>query len=91
MKCCLCGRVQVCKALAQSNDHVLSLAASFSPIADAHLVCLQLDDGSYQTQAINIQHSPRKGLPFSVDMLAVQLVGLKNGSDGRVKQFRAIQ
>ena len=28
---------QVCKALAQSNDNVLSLAASFSPAADAHL------------------------------------------------------
>ena len=52
---------QVCKALAQSNDHVISLAASFSPQADAHLVCLQLDDGSYQTQAINIHTRPRKG------------------------------
>ena len=52
---------QVCKALAQSNDHVISLAASFSPAADAHLVCLQLDDGSYQTQAINIHTKPRKG------------------------------
>ncbi|XP_057370278.1 zinc finger FYVE domain-containing protein 9-like [Daphnia carinata] len=51
---------QVCKALAQSNDHVISLAASFSPQADAHLVCLQLDDGSYQTQAINIHTRPRK-------------------------------
>jgi len=51
---------QVCKALAQSNDHVISLAASFSPAADAHLVCLQLDDGSYQTQAINIHTKPRK-------------------------------
>ena len=55
---------QVCKALAQSNDHVISLAASFSPNADAHLVCLQLDDGSYQTQAINIHTKPRKGLFF---------------------------
>lgn len=54
---------QVCKALAQSNDHVISLAASFSPQADAHLVCLQLDDGSYQTQAINIHTRPRKGNP----------------------------
>lgn len=52
---------QVCKALAQSNDHVISLAASFSPQADAHLVCLQADDGSYQTQAINIHTRPRKG------------------------------
>lgn len=51
----------VCKALAQSNDHVISLAASFSPLADAHLVCLQTDDGSYQTQAINIHTRPRKG------------------------------
>ena len=51
---------QLCKALAQSNDHVVSLAASFSPAADAHLVCLQLDDGSYQTQAINIHSKPRK-------------------------------
>lgn len=55
---------QVCKALAQANEHVISFAASFSPQADAHLVCLQLDDGSYQTQAINIHTRPRKGNGF---------------------------
>ena len=59
----------VCKALAQSNDHVISLAASFSPMADAHLVCLQTDDGSYQTQAINIHTRPRKGNSFSKTLL----------------------
>ena len=52
---------QIMKVLSKSDDQVLALGASFSPAADSHLVCLQNDDGNYQTQAINIQNRPRQG------------------------------
>nr|CAD7423939.1 unnamed protein product [Timema monikensis] len=52
---------QVMRALNNSNDHVLALAANFSQTADSHLVCIQAaDDESYHTQAINIHNKPRK-------------------------------
>lgn len=44
----------VCKALNNSNDPVLTLGANFSMSVDSHLVAIQSEDGSYQTQAINI-------------------------------------
>ncbi|XP_054612355.1 zinc finger FYVE domain-containing protein 16 isoform X2 [Dunckerocampus dactyliophorus] len=34
-----------------ANEHVISIAASFSLQADSHLVCFQNEDGAYQTQA----------------------------------------
>ena len=46
----------VCKALNNSNDPVLALGANFSMSVDSHLVAIQTEDGSYQTQAINIQN-----------------------------------
>ncbi|XP_065571990.1 zinc finger FYVE domain-containing protein 9-like isoform X2 [Artemia franciscana] len=49
----------VVKAVNQSNENVLALGASFNSEADSHLVCIQESDGSYQTQAINIQNRPR--------------------------------
>lgn len=52
---------QVMKVVGSSNDHVMALGANFSPDADSHLVCIQNDEGTYQTQAINIQNKPRKG------------------------------
>lgn len=48
------------KALGNSNDHVLAFAGNYSSAADSHLVCIQNEDGNYQTQAINIQNRPRK-------------------------------
>ena len=42
------------KALNTSNETVLALGAMFSVSADSHLVTIQQEDGSYQTQAINI-------------------------------------
>nr|CAD7592012.1 unnamed protein product [Timema genevievae] len=52
---------QVMRALNNSNDHVLALAANFSQTADSHLVCIQAaDEESYHTQAINIHNKPRK-------------------------------
>jgi len=53
---------QLMKVLNNSDDHVVAFGASFSMAADSHLVCLQNDDGQYQTQAINIQNRPRRGM-----------------------------
>jgi len=49
----------VSKALNNSNDPVLALGANFSMSVDSHLVAMQTDEGTYQTQAINIQHKER--------------------------------
>lgn len=50
---------RVLKVLHNSNEHVLPFGANFSMKADSHLVCIQNDDGQYQTQAINIENAPR--------------------------------
>lgn len=50
----------VLKALNTSNETVLALGSNFSLSADSHLVAIQGDDGSYQTQAINILNKERK-------------------------------
>ena len=49
------------KAINKSNEHVLAGGACFNEKADSHLVCVQNDDGNYQTQAISIHNQPRKG------------------------------
>ncbi|XP_064848133.1 zinc finger FYVE domain-containing protein 9-like [Oncorhynchus masou masou] len=51
---------ELMKAMNKSNDHVLAMGACFNELADSHLVCIQNDDGNYQTQAISIHHQPRK-------------------------------
>ncbi|KAL8571467.1 hypothetical protein ACOMHN_051173 [Nucella lapillus] len=51
---------EVMKVVGSSNEHVMALGASFSLEADSHLVCIQNEDGNYQTQAINIQNKPRQ-------------------------------
>lgn len=58
----------VMKVLNSTNGHVLALGADFSTLADSHLVCMQNDDGSYQTQAINHQKKACKvtGASFAV-------------------------
>ncbi|XP_062373048.1 zinc finger FYVE domain-containing protein 9-like isoform X2 [Sardina pilchardus] len=48
------------KALNKSNEHVLAVGACFNEQADSHLVCIQNDDGNYQTQAISINHQTHK-------------------------------
>lgn len=53
--------LQMMKAMNKSNEHVLAGGACFSERADSHLVCVQNDDGNYQTQAISIHNQPRKG------------------------------
>ncbi|XP_061477572.1 zinc finger FYVE domain-containing protein 16-like isoform X2 [Rhineura floridana] len=51
---------EVMKVMNTSNEHVISIGASFSPEADSHLVCVQNDDGAYQTQANSATGHPRK-------------------------------
>uniref|UniRef100_A0A671RWE6 Zinc finger FYVE domain-containing protein 9-like n=1 Tax=Sinocyclocheilus anshuiensis TaxID=1608454 RepID=A0A671RWE6_9TELE len=51
---------ELMKAMNKSNEHVLAMGACFNERADSHLVCVQNDDGNYQTQAISIHHQPRK-------------------------------
>ncbi|KAG7272209.1 hypothetical protein CRUP_035736 [Coryphaenoides rupestris] len=52
--------MELMKAMNKSNEHVLAMGACFNDRADSHLVCVQNDDGNYQTQAISIHHQPRK-------------------------------
>ncbi|CAL9682394.1 unnamed protein product [Knipowitschia caucasica] len=42
---------EMLKVVNSSNEHVISVGATFSSEADSHLVCFQNDDGNYQTQA----------------------------------------
>lgn len=49
----------VMKVINSSNEHVISIGASFSTEADSHLVCVQ-NDGVYQTQANCATGHPRK-------------------------------
>ncbi|XP_047224204.1 zinc finger FYVE domain-containing protein 9 isoform X2 [Girardinichthys multiradiatus] len=51
---------ELMKAMNKSNEHVLAMGSCFNDRADSHLVCVQNDDGNYQTQAISIHHQPRK-------------------------------
>ncbi|XP_056269916.1 zinc finger FYVE domain-containing protein 9 [Pseudoliparis swirei] len=51
---------ELMKALNKSNEHVLAIGACFNETADSHLICVQGDDGQYQTQAISIHNQPRK-------------------------------
>ncbi|KAM6962520.1 zinc finger FYVE domain-containing protein 9 [Aplochiton taeniatus] len=54
------GYNELMKALNKSNEHVLALGACFNKAADSHLICVQDEDGQYQTQAISIHNQPRK-------------------------------
>ncbi|XP_036265258.1 zinc finger FYVE domain-containing protein 16 isoform X3 [Pipistrellus kuhlii] len=49
----------VMKVINSSNEHVISIGASFSTEADSHLVCVQ-NNGVYQTQANSATGHPRK-------------------------------
>lgn len=41
---------EMLKVVNSSNEHVISVGATFSPEADSHLVCFQNEDGNHQTQ-----------------------------------------
>ncbi|XP_057697828.1 zinc finger FYVE domain-containing protein 9 [Corythoichthys intestinalis] len=54
------GYNELMKAMNKCNEHVLAMGACFNEEADSHLICVQKDDGQYQTQAISIHNQPRK-------------------------------
>ncbi|XP_039945862.1 zinc finger FYVE domain-containing protein 16 isoform X2 [Hirundo rustica] len=51
---------EVMKLINSSNEHVISIGASFNTEADSHLVCVQNKQGLYHTQAISATGQPRK-------------------------------
>ncbi|XP_014113719.1 PREDICTED: zinc finger FYVE domain-containing protein 16 isoform X1 [Pseudopodoces humilis] len=51
---------EVMKVISSSNEHVISIGASFNTEADSHLVCVQNKQGHYHTQAISATGQPRK-------------------------------
>ncbi|XP_074936003.1 zinc finger FYVE domain-containing protein 16 [Phalacrocorax aristotelis] len=51
---------EVMKVVNSSNEHVISIGASFNTEADSHLVCVQNKHGLYHTQAISATGRPRK-------------------------------
>lgn len=53
--------LQMQKVVNSSNEHVISIGASFSQQADSHLVCLQNEEGNYQTQANSMPEMTRTG------------------------------
>ncbi|XP_061539259.1 zinc finger FYVE domain-containing protein 9 [Phycodurus eques] len=53
------GYNELMKAMNKCNEHVLAVGACFNEEADSHLICVQRDDGQYQTQAISIHNQPR--------------------------------
>lgn len=50
---------EVVKVLNATDEYVMAFEATFSNVADSHLVCIQ-DGGEYKTQAINIEGQERK-------------------------------
>ncbi|KAM9250527.1 zinc finger FYVE domain-containing protein 16 isoform 2-T2 [Cariama cristata] len=59
---------EVMKVINSSNEHVISIGASFNTEADSHLVCVQNKHGLYHTQAVSATGHPRKvtGVSFVV-------------------------
>ncbi|XP_048874754.1 zinc finger FYVE domain-containing protein 16 isoform X2 [Brienomyrus brachyistius] len=55
-----CKLSEMLKVVNTSNEHVISLGASFSPEADSHLVCVQNEGGVYETQASSKPGKTRK-------------------------------
>ncbi|KFO75713.1 Zinc finger FYVE domain-containing protein 16, partial [Cuculus canorus] len=51
---------EVMKVINSSNQHVISIGASFNTKADSHLVCVQNKHGLYETQVISATGQPRK-------------------------------
>eukprot|EP00062_Callorhinchus_milii_P014418 gi/632963585/ref/XP_007897967.1/ PREDICTED: zinc finger FYVE domain-containing protein 16 isoform X2 [Callorhinchus milii] len=51
---------EVMKVVNSSNEHVIAMGMCFSMAADSHLVCIQNEDRSYQTQANSVTGKSRK-------------------------------
>ncbi|KAF7642760.1 hypothetical protein LDENG_00251070 [Lucifuga dentata] len=54
-----CSFSEMLKVVNSSNEHVISIGASFSSEADSHLVCFQNEEGNYQTQASSMPDKTR--------------------------------
>lgn len=54
------------KVINTSNEHVISIGATFSLDADSHLVCVQNEDGNYQTQANSMPGKTRTGESYFI-------------------------
>lgn len=70
------------KAMNNSSEYILALAANFSEKADGHLVCFQNTESgctetrTYSTQAVNIQGRTRKGMFCELYNTTMKLNGL---------------
>lgn len=73
------------KALNKSNEHVLAIGACFNETADSHLICVQADDGQYQTQAISIHNQPRKGGSEQDTQMDIKIAEAESSGGRRVK------
>ncbi|KAL2087678.1 hypothetical protein ACEWY4_016506 [Coilia grayii] len=51
---------EMLKVVNSSNEHVISVGACFSTEADSHLVCVQNEEGSYQTKANSMLGKTRR-------------------------------
>ncbi|XP_018420708.1 PREDICTED: zinc finger FYVE domain-containing protein 16 [Nanorana parkeri] len=51
---------EILKVIHSCNEHVISIGASFSMQADSHLVCVQNNNGIYQTQASSVPGQSRQ-------------------------------
>ena len=51
------------KVLNATDEFVMAFEATFSNVADSHLVCIQ-EGTSYKTQSINLEGQERKGIFF---------------------------
>lgn len=49
------------KVVGASQECVVAFGASFSTLADSHIVCIQNEDGSYTSRTMNIRDQQRTG------------------------------
>ncbi|ETE66135.1 Zinc finger FYVE domain-containing protein 16, partial [Ophiophagus hannah] len=76
----------IMKVINTSNEHVISIGASFNSQADSHLVCVQNEDGVYQTQANSATGHPRKN-GIMVQITPETMEGLRQALSEK-KDFR---
>ena len=72
--------LQMQKVVSASNEHVISVGASFSSSADSHLVCFQNEDGNYQTQANSMPGKTRTGEREAFQFSSVLFIKLQQMS-----------
>lgn len=52
---------QVLKVLNATDEYVMAFEATFSNVADSHLVCIQ-EGANYKTQSINLEGQEHKSM-----------------------------